>query len=117
HLVTTPQGSLLWDPVGFVDDAAAERVRAEGEVLAIASRHPHMFGAQVEGSRALGGAPILVSEPQLDWVARPDDAIKAWRGRHELAPGLALVELGGHFAGSSVVHWAAGGDGGGVLLT
>ncbi|HEY3772918.1 MAG TPA: hypothetical protein VGL69_08000 [Solirubrobacteraceae bacterium] len=117
HLVTTPQGSLLWDPVGFVDDAAVERVRAEGEVLAVASSHPHMFGAQVEWSHALGGVPILVSEPQLDWVARPDDAIETWRGRRELAPGLALVELGGHFAGSSVVHWAGGADGGGVLLT
>jgi len=117
HLVITPQGSLLWDPVGFVDDAAVQRLRAEGEVLAIASSHPHMFGAQVEWSRALGGVPILVSEPQLEWVARPDDAIQTWRGRHQLAPGLALVELGGHFTGSSVVHWAAGADGGGVLLS
>jgi hypothetical protein len=116
HLVSTPEGSLLWDPVGYVDSEAAERIRAEGEVLAIASSHPHMFGAQVEWSRALGGAPILVSEPQREWVARPDDAIRSWSGRYELAPGLALIELGGHFAGSSVVHWAAGAGGRGVLL-
>jgi hypothetical protein len=116
HLVSTPEGSLLWDPVGYVDDGAVERIRAQGEVLAIAASHPHMFGAQVEWSRALGGAPILVSEPQLEWVARPDDAIRTWRGRHELAAGLALVELGGHFAGGSVVHWSAGAEGRGVML-
>jgi hypothetical protein len=116
HLVVTPGGSVLWDPVGFVDDAAVERIRAEGPVLAIASSHPHMFGAQVEWSRALEGAPILVSDPQRDWVARPDEAIRPWSGRYEPAPGLALVELGGHFAGSSVLHWTAGADGGGVLL-
>jgi hypothetical protein len=115
-LVTTPQGNLMWDPPGFLDDAGVERIRSEGEVLAIATSHPHMFGAQVAWSQALGGVPVLVSEQQREWVARDDDAIQTWRGRHELAPGLALVQLGGHFAGSSVVQWSAGAGGGGVLL-
>ncbi len=117
HLVTTPAGSLLWDPVGYVDEDAVARIQACGPVLAIAASHPHMFGVQVEWSRALGGVPVLVCEPQLDWVQRPDPAIRPWRERHEIAPGLALLELGGHFAGSSVVHWTAGADGRGVLLT
>ncbi len=117
YLVTTPQGSLLWDPVGYLDDAAVQSIGRHGDLLAIASSHPHMFGVQVEWSRALGGAPVLVSEPQLTWVARRDDAIETWRGRREIAPGLALVELGGHFAGSAVVHWAAGAGGRGVLLS
>jgi hypothetical protein len=117
HVVTTPAGSLLWDPIGYVDDAAVRRIRDRGEVLAIAASHPHMFGVQVEWSRALGGVPILVCEPQLDWVQRRDRAIEAWRGRHEVAPGLVLVELGGHFTGSSVVHWSAGAGGQGVLFS
>src|ERR1700749_2920589 len=61
HLVCTPVGNLLWDPVGYLDDAAVERVRELGEVTAIAASHPHMFGVQVEWSRALGGASVLVS--------------------------------------------------------
>jgi hypothetical protein len=117
HLVTTPAGSLLWDPVGYVDAAAVARIRDRGQVLAIAASHPHMFGVQVQWSRALGGVPVLVCESQLDWVQRPDPAIRHWRERHEVAPGLTLLELGGHFAGSSVVHWTAGAGGGGVLLT
>ena len=116
-LVRTAAGSVLWDPPGYLDAAAVRRVRAEGEVLAIASSHPHMFGVQVEWSRALGDPPVLVCEPQLDWVARPDERIETWRGRRDLAPGLSLAELGGHFAGSSVVHWAAGAGGRGVLLS
>jgi hypothetical protein len=116
HVVTTPAGSLLWDPIGYVDDAAVRRIRDRGEVLAIAASHPHMFGVQVEWSRALGGVPILVCEPQLEWVRRPDPVIDAWRGRHEVAPGLALLEVGGHFTGSSVVHWTAGAGGRGVLF-
>ena len=55
-VVVTPDGLLLWDPIGFLDAAAVERIRAHGEVRAIAASHPHMYGVQVEWSRA-SGAP------------------------------------------------------------
>jgi hypothetical protein len=117
HLVSTPAGNLLWDVPGYVDDDAVTRVRQRGDVLAIVASHPHMFGLQVAWSEALGGVPILVCEPLMEWVQRPDPAIVTWRGQHELAPGLTLHEVGGHFIGSSVAHWAAGADARGVLLT
>jgi hypothetical protein len=117
HLVVTPHGSVLWDVPPFIDRPAVDRVRAHGPMLAISSSHPHMFGVQSAWSHALEQAPILVCEPLLEWVQRPDAAITPWRGRHELAPGLVLRELGGHFAGSSVLHWAAGAGGRGVLLS
>ena len=117
HLITTPQGSVLWDVPAFIDRPAVDRIRALGPVLAIVASHPHMFGVQSAWSHALEQAPILVCEPLMEWVQRPDAAISSWRGRHEIAPGLVLHELGGHFAGSSVLHWAAGADGGGVLLS
>ena len=116
HLVRTPAGNLMWDPVGYLDDEAVSRVRELGEVTAIVASHPHMFGVQVEWSKALGGVPILVSEADLEWVQRPDPAIKTWNGRYEVAPGLTLRQIGGHFPGSSVVHWTAGAGGKGVLL-
>jgi hypothetical protein len=116
HLVRTPAGNLLWDPVGYVDEDAVGRLRDLGEVAAIAASHPHMFGAQVEWSRALGRAPVLVSEADAEWVQRPDPAITMWSGRHEVVPGLTLHQIGGHFPGSSIVHWPAGAGGKGVLL-
>ena len=116
HLVRTPLGTVLWDPTGYVDDEAAAQIRELGDVIAITSSHPHMFGVQVEWSRRLGDAPILVTEPNMDWVARPDPAIRSWQGSHELAPGLTLLQLGGHFEGSAVIHWAQGAGGKGALL-
>jgi hypothetical protein len=116
HLVRTPAGNVLWDPTGYVDDGVAQRVGELGELIAITSSHPHMFGVQVEWSRRLGDAPVLVTEPNMEWVARPDPAIRPWQGRYELAPGLTLLQLGGHFEGSAVIHWAAGAGGRGVLL-
>lgn len=115
HLVVTAHGSVLWDVPPFIDRAAVDRVRAHGPVLAITASHPHMFGVQSAWSHALEQAPILICEPLLEWVQRPDAAITTWRGRHEIAPGLTLHELGGHFIGSSVLHWESGD--GGVLLS
>ena len=117
HLVVTPHGSVLWDVPPFIDRPAVDHVRAHGPVLAITASHPHMFGVQSAWSHALEHAPILVCEPLLDWVQRPDAAITPWRGQHEFAPGLVLRELGGHFVGSSVLHWAAGAGDRGVLLS
>jgi hypothetical protein len=116
-LVRTPAGNLLWDPIGYLDDDAVRRVRELGEVAAIVASHPHMFGVQVEWSRALGGPPVLVAERDLEWVARPDPAIRPWSGKVELLPGVTLTQPGGHFPGSAVAHWAAGADGTGVLLS
>ncbi len=116
-IVRTPAGNLLWDPPGYVDDDAVARVRALGPVVAIAASHPHMFGVQVAWSRALGGVPVLVAEADAHWVARPDPVIETWTGEREVLPGVVLSQPGGHFPGSAVVHWAAGADGRGVLLS
>jgi hypothetical protein len=116
-LVTTPAGSVLWDPIGFIDDEAVQRIRERGEVLAISSSHPHMFGVQLEWSRRLGDVPVLVSEPNLEWVSRTGAAIRSHGDRHEIAPGLTLHRFGGHFPGSTVLHWEAGAGGRGVLLS
>ena len=116
-LVRTDAGAVLWDPLGYVDDDAVAAVRALGEVVAIAASHPHMYGVQVEWSRALGGVPIFVSDADAGWVTRTDPAVTTWSGERELLPGVSLVQTGGHFPGSSVLHWAQGASGRGVLLS
>lgn len=116
HLVRTTGGNLLWDPTGYVDDDGVRRVRELGDVVTIAASHPHMFGVQVEWSRALGGVPVLVSEADLEWVARPDPVIRAWSGSYDVGPGLRLTQPGGHFPGSAVAVWSAGAGGRGVLF-
>ena len=117
HVVRTAAGNLLWDPTGFVDEDGAARVRALGPVVAIVASHPHMYGAQVEWSRALGDVPILVSEADREWVQRPDAAIEYFSGEREVVPGITLRTPGGHFPGSVVAYWADGAEGRGVLLS
>ncbi|TRW46232.1 hydrolase [Georgenia yuyongxinii] len=116
-LVRTPAGNLLWDPTGYLDEDTVRRVRELGPVRAVAASHPHMFGVQVEWSRALGGVPVLVNEADTRWLARPDAAVRYWSGTFEVVPGLTLHQIGGHFPGSAVAHWPAGAGGAGALLT
>jgi hypothetical protein len=117
QLVVTPEGSLLWDPVGYVDDSAVKAVLERGPVLAVAASHPHMFGVQVEWSHRLDGVPVLVADADRRWLGRNDPIIEYWSGSQAIAEGLTLHQTGGHFPGSAVVHWAAGAGGRGVLLT
>lgn len=116
HLVRTAAGNLLWDPTGYLDDSGVQRVRSLGPVAAIVASHPHMFGVQVQWSRRLGGVPVLVAAPDLQWVARPDPVIRPWSGPLQVLPGITLQQLGGHFPGAAVAHWSAGAGGKGVLL-
>ncbi|HET7398663.1 MAG TPA: hydrolase [Intrasporangium sp.] len=114
-LVVTPVGTLLWDPVGFLDDGAVELVHRLGPPLAVAASHPHMYGVQVEWAKALGGVPVLVCERDREWVRR-SDLVDFWDDCREVADGLWLHRVGGHFRGQAVVEWSAGAGGRGVLL-
>ena len=47
-----------------------------------------------------------------------DPVIRFWEEETlRLGDGLTLIRCGGHFAGGTVVHWAAGADGRGALLS
>ncbi len=116
-LVRTTAGNLLWDAPGFYDAALLESIRDLGGLAVIASSHPHLTGVSVSLSHEFGGVPVYVNEDDRRWIRRPDDAITLWKGTCGPLPGVTLVQCGGHFAGSAVLHWAAGADGRGVLFT
>ena len=116
-LVQTDQGNILWDCVSYIDDEAVAAVQALGGIQAIAVSHPHFYDSMVSWSHAFGGAPIYIPEVDRRWVMRADPVVRYWDGApKELTPGVTLVQCGGHFDGSSVLHWAAGAGGKGALL-
>ena len=115
-LVRTPNGNLLWDATGYLDDALVDEVAALGLVVGVAASHPHMFGAQVEWSRRFGAVPVWVQERDAEWVQRPDAVVRTWAEEQEVLPGVTLHRIGGHFRGSAVAR-LAGADGRVVLLT
>jgi len=117
-LVQSPGGNVLWDCISLIDDATIQAVQALGGIDAIAISHPHFYSAMVEWSHAFGGAPIYLHAGDRMHVMRPDPAIVFWEGAtHALGAGVTLVHCGGHFEGAAVLHWAAGAQGRGALLT
>jgi hypothetical protein len=101
-----------------LDAATIEIITALGGLHAIAISHPHYYASMVEWSRAFGQVPIYLHAADRAHVMRPDAAMHFWEGRrHALLPGVQLVQLGGHFAGGTVLQWDAGAEGRGALLT
>jgi glyoxylase-like metal-dependent hydrolase (beta-lactamase superfamily II) len=115
-LVRTPTGNFLWDCFGYIDGESVEAIRAMGGIAGIAFSHPHFYGAMVEWSQAFGGCPIWIPSADRTWVQREDAAIVEWSGTREVLPGLTLIQTGGHFEGSAVLHSAEGAEGRGALL-
>lgn len=116
-LVRTPAGNLLWDAPGYYDEALIQAIQDLGGLTAIASSHPHLTGVSISLGRHFGNVPVYSNEDDQRWIRRPDDAVTLWRGTAEVLPGVTLVQCGGHFAGSAVLHWREGAGGGGVLLS
>jgi len=115
-LVRTPAGNLLWDAPGFVDDAAIQAVRDAGGIRAISASHPHFYASIAQWSVAFD-AEILLPEADERWLTRSDVPVTRWSGSIEVLPGVMIVQCGGHFAGSSVLHWADGAGRRGALLS
>ena len=116
-LIQSPQGNVLWDCISLIDDATIEKVNALGGVSAIAISHPHYYSAVVAWAQMFG-ARVYLHAADRQWVMRPHPVIEFWEGeRLELRPDITLLRTGGHFAGGTVCHWAAGADGAGALLT
>ena len=117
-LVVTPAGNVLWDCISLVDEATVALIEGLGGLAAVTISHPHFHTAMGRWSRAFGNVPIYLHADDAEWVQNPSDAIVSWEG--ETIPILAdvtLIRCGGHFPGASVLHWAKGAGGRGILCS
>ena len=116
-LVATPAGNVLWDCIANLDPATETLVQALGGLHAIAISHPHYYTRMQDWARAFEATVHLHADDRA-WVMRPDPLVRHFEGETlEIAPGATLIRLGGHFAGGTVLHWADGAAGAGVLLS
>lgn len=116
--IAQPGGGILWDCTPLVTDAAVARIAALGGARAIAVSHPHFFAAMADWSEALGGVPIHLHAELRRHVQQPSPRLAYWQGdSFDLGHGVGLVHCGGHFTGSTALHWAGGAGGKGALFT
>ncbi len=117
-LLQTDAGNILWESLPLITDEAIAAIKARGGLDWIIVSHPHFYAAMVEFSDALGGAPILLHEADRGWIQRPHPAIELWSGdQRRLSKDVTLIRCGGHFEGSTALHWARGPRPGGALFS
>jgi hypothetical protein len=113
----TPGGNVMWDCVTLIDDASVAALRERGGLSAIAISHPHFYASMVEWSAAFDDCPIFIHAADEQWVQYRSPGLRLWSGEtREILDGVTLINTGGHFAGSTALHWTGGADGNGVLL-
>ena len=116
-LLQSPAGNVLWDCVSLLDDKTAAEINARGGIRAIAISHPHFYSSMIEWAEHFD-AQIFLHAQDRQWVMRENPRIQFWAGTAlPLWDGLTLINCGGHFEGGAVLHWPAGANGKGALLT
>jgi glyoxylase-like metal-dependent hydrolase (beta-lactamase superfamily II) len=116
-IAQTAAGNVMWDCVTLVDDESVRALRAGGGLRAIAISHPHFYASMSTWSAAFGDCPIYIHASDAEWVQYRGPGLRFWQGEtHEILPGVTLINTGGHFEGSTALHWAEGAAGQGLLL-
>src|SRR6266705_4963830 len=116
-LLQSSGGNLLWDCISLLDDKTIAEVNARGGIRAIAISHPHFYSSMVEWAEHFD-AQIFLHAADREWVIRESPRIQFWDGPTlALWDDLTLINCGGHFEGGTVLHWPAGANGKGALLT
>ena len=117
-LLPTDAGNILWESLSLVTDEAIDAIKERGGLDRIIISHPHFYASMGEWSDAFGGVPILLHKADQKWVQRPHPAIDFWDGEElKLSDSVTLIRCGGHFAGSTALHWADGPRPGGALFS
>lgn len=105
--IETEAGNVLWDCISLLDSDTIDFIKSRGGLKAIAISHPHFYSTHLEWAREFD-CPVYLAEEDQEWINRDDEG-----GRRqfvtgpslEILPGVNVVKLGGHFPGSSALHW------------
>jgi glyoxylase-like metal-dependent hydrolase (beta-lactamase superfamily II) len=71
---------------------------------AIAFSHPHYYSNMNEWADVFG-CPVYIHHSDEQWIFDKGPRIELWEGEEkQLWEGMRLINLGGHFPGSSILH-------------
>ncbi|MCB1517928.1 MAG: MBL fold metallo-hydrolase [Hyphomicrobiaceae bacterium] len=111
-------GGVLWDGIPLLDEETVDWLKAQGGVRAMVMSHPHLYGALATNSEKLGDCPVYLPAADRQWLQHPSPNVRYFEADHlDLGEGISVHVTGGHFDGSSFLHWPGGANGKGVLLT
>ena len=103
-LVLAPEGNILWDCIPLLDKTAIELIKSKGGLKAIVFSHPHFYSNMNDWANEFD-CPIYIHEADEQWIFDKTEQIKLWSGLEKnLWNGIKIHNIGGHFAGSSILQ-------------
>ncbi|KAG6556561.1 hypothetical protein Mapa_001502 [Marchantia paleacea] len=117
-LVKSKSGNVLWDCICPVDMQTVNYLNKNGGVKAIVISNPEHMATFTVWSSAFNDCPVYIHSSDSEYMTMPlgyiDSPITFWRGEtYELWDDISLINLGGHYDGSCILHRK--GNGGFIL--
>jgi len=102
-LVLAPGGNILWDCISLLNEPTIEFIKSKGGLKAIAFSHPHYYTTMNEWAEIFD-CPIYIHQKDEQWIFNKGNHISLWNGiEKELWDGMRIINVGGHFPGSSIL--------------
>jgi glyoxylase-like metal-dependent hydrolase (beta-lactamase superfamily II) len=103
-LVLAPGGNILWDCISLLNEPTIDFIKAKGGLKAIAFSHPHYYTTMNEWA-AIFNCPIYIHQTDEQWIMNKGNHVRLWPGiEKELWDDIRIINIGGHFPGSSILH-------------
>ena len=103
-LVLTPGGNILWDCISLLNEPTIEFIKSKGGLKAIAFSHPHYYTTMNEWAGVFD-CPVYIHQNDEQWIMNRGSHVRLWGNTEkELWDGIQLINIGGHFPGSSILH-------------
>ena len=103
-LVLSDQGNILWDCIPMLDEMTIEFIRAKGGLKAIAFSHPHFYSNMNEWAEVFD-CPLYIHKKDESHIVTKGPHLQLWTGDElPLWEGMRVLNIGGHFEGSSILH-------------
>lgn len=108
YLILHPEGALFWDGCAWYDEAALKTIESLSERVGglrfLSASHPHAYGALWQ-LQAHFQPQVAIPVADLGWTGTFAVSYP-FENYLQVAPGLRIVQTGGHFDGHAVLYWA-----------
>lgn len=103
-LIITPHGNILWDCIPLLSEPAIQFIQSKGGLRAIAFSHPHYYSNMHTWAETFN-CPVYIHQSDAAWITDKSERIHLWEGAElRLLDGVSIINIGGHFPGSAVLH-------------
>jgi glyoxylase-like metal-dependent hydrolase (beta-lactamase superfamily II) len=103
-LILSEQGNILWDCIPLLNEPTIDFINSKGGLKAIAFSHPHYYSNMNDWAEAFN-CPIYIHHTDEQWIINKGKHITLWNGAEKtLWHGMKIMNIGGHFPGSSILH-------------